>query len=45
MFFVGMVLVVLLDIIEVVAILRVAPAYAAATESARPAIVALGAIA
>ena len=43
MFFVGMVFVVLLDSVEVVAILRVAPAYASAAESARPAIVALGA--
>ena len=42
MFFVGMVFVVLLDVVEVIAILSVAPAYASATEGSRPAIVALG---
>lgn len=42
MFFAGMVFVVLLDVIELIAILRVAPAYASATELARPSILALG---
>src|SRR5688572_33263821 len=42
MFFVGMIFVVLLDVLELVAIARVAPAYGAAPDFARPAIQALG---
>lgn len=44
MFFVGMVFVVLLDIVELVAIARLAPAYGGAPDFARPAILAVGAV-
>ena len=43
MFLVGMIFVVLLDVLELVAIARVAPAFGAAPEPARPAILAVGA--
>jgi hypothetical protein len=45
MFFVGMIFVVLLDVLELVAIGRLAPAYGAAPDFARPAIAAVGATA
>lgn len=44
MFFVGMIFVVLLDVLELVAIARLAPAYGAAPDFARPAIAATGAV-
>jgi hypothetical protein len=42
MFFIGMIFVVLLDVLELLAIARVAPAYGAAPDFARPSIQALG---
>ena len=44
MFFTGMIFVVLLDVVEWLAIARLAPAYAAASEVARPSLLAVGAI-
>lgn len=43
MFFIGMIFVVLLDVLELVTIARLAPAYGAAADFARPSILALGA--
>ena len=45
MFFVGMIFVVPLDVLELVAIARLAPAYGAASDAARPSIAAVGATA
>jgi hypothetical protein len=43
MFYVGMIFVVLLDILELVLIVRLAPAYGLASEAAKPALLAFGA--